>query len=111
MKNPVCVPGMDSNRIKPTFIQCYLLRIRAKKKIYYFANMIIFPLCNMSMQVVIHDQGTGSYPCPPQGWQRKIRLRANIEPLNGPYFLIACNAYSEQVGVNLQVGGFIGEMQ
>lgn len=43
--------------------------------------------------------GTGSYPCPPQGWQRRIRFIVSQNPLNGPYFFIASIAYDEHVGV------------
>lgn len=54
--------------------------------------------------------GTGSYPCPPQGWQRPILLAAKREPLSGPCFLIASIEYCEQVGVYLQVAGNNGEI-
>jgi hypothetical protein len=55
--------------------------------------------------------GTGSYPCPPQGWQRAMRLTASHEPRNAPYFFTASTAYSEQVGVYRQLAGVKGEMQ
>lgn len=55
--------------------------------------------------------GTGSYPCPPHGWQRNIRLMASHSPLNGPCFLMASRAYCEHVGVNLHEGGVNGDMQ
>lgn len=48
--------------------------------------------------------GTGSYPLPPQGWQLLTRFSANQNPLNGPYFLNASNAYWLQVGVYLHLG-------
>lgn len=35
----------------------------------------------------------------------------NAKPLIGPYFLRACNAYSEHVGVKRHDGGVIGDMQ
>lgn len=54
--------------------------------------------------------GTGSYPEPPQGWQRRMRFRDSQKPFIGPYFLKASNAYCEQVGVNLHVGGLRGDM-
>jgi hypothetical protein len=56
------------------------------------------------------NQGTGSYPCPPQGWQLQIRFPAKYDPFNAPYFLMACTAYSEQVGVYLHAIGSNGEM-
>ena len=55
--------------------------------------------------------GTGSNPCPPQGWQRAILLIASNKPRPAPYFLIASTAYSEQVGVYRQLAGVSGEMQ
>ena len=55
--------------------------------------------------------GTGSYPLPPHGWQRSIRLIAKYKPFTGPCFFSACTAYSEQVGVNLHEAGVIGEIQ
>jgi hypothetical protein len=36
--------------------------------------------------------GTGSYPCPPQGWQRPTLLMVSHNPLNTPYFLNASKA-------------------
>jgi hypothetical protein len=54
--------------------------------------------------------GTGSYPCPPQGWQRLNRLAVSHNPLNTPCFLNASSAYCEQVGVNRHLGPRIGEM-
>jgi hypothetical protein len=35
----------------------------------------------------------GSYPCPPHGWQRRIRRVAFHEPRMGPYFWMASIAY------------------
>lgn len=55
--------------------------------------------------------GTGSYPLPPQGLQRRILHTVRASPLNGPCFRKACKAYSEHVGVNRQTGGFRGDMQ
>jgi len=40
-----------------------------------------------------------------------MRRIARNPPLNGPYFLIACKAYSEQVGEKRQEAGVSGEMQ
>jgi len=59
----------------------------------------------------VYFHGTGSYPLPPHGWHLTNLFAANHDPLNGPYFFNAIRAYSEQVGVNLQEGGFNGEMQ
>ena len=55
--------------------------------------------------------GTGSYPLPPQGLQRRILHTVRASPLKGPCFRKACKAYSEHVGVNRQTGGFRGDMQ
>jgi hypothetical protein len=35
------------------------------------------------------NQGTGSYPLPPQGWQLEIRLTDNHPPLKSPCFFNA----------------------
>ena len=45
-------------------------------------------------------QGTGSYPNPPPGRHREIRLIPNQVPRIAPYFSIACLVYSLHVGVN-----------
>ena len=55
--------------------------------------------------------GTGSYPCPPQGWQRSSRLTARYKPFRGPCFCSASTAYWLQVGVKRHEGGVSGEMQ
>lgn len=55
-------------------------------------------------------QGTGSYPLPPQGWQRRMRRTASHNPLKGPCFWMASTAYCEQVGVKRQAGGVSGEI-
>jgi hypothetical protein len=47
----------------------------------------------------LSDHGTGSWPCPPQGWQREILFIVSHNPFTGPYFLNASNPYCEQVGV------------
>jgi hypothetical protein len=36
------------------------------------------------------NYGTGSKPCPPQGWHLLILLAVNQKPFIGPYFLKAC---------------------
>ncbi len=33
--------------------------------------------------------GTGSYPCPPQGWHLLTLFRVSHNPFSGPYFLNA----------------------
>ncbi len=43
--------------------------------------------------------GTGSYPCPPQGWHLLIRFAVSHNPFMGPYFFNASMPYCEQVGV------------
>ena len=43
--------------------------------------------------------GTGSYPCPPQGWHLAILFTVSHNPFTGPYFLKASMPYCEQVGV------------
>ena len=49
--------------------------------------------------MLFFNYGTGSYPWPPKGLQRKILLMASHVPLKGPYLMIASFAYCEQVGV------------
>lgn len=49
--------------------------------------------------------GTGSYPEPPHGLQRRIRQMARTMPFMGPCFINACRAYSEHVGVKRQLAG------
>lgn len=46
--------------------------------------------CRVKKRDFIH--GTGSYPLPPQGWQREILLIANHIPLNTPCFFNASAA-------------------
>ena len=70
----------------------------------------------MGMEIHFHKsfstarQGTGSYPLPPQGWQRRMRRTASHSPLKGPCFWMASTAYCEQVGVKRQAGGVSGEI-
>jgi hypothetical protein len=40
-----------------------------------------------------------------------MRFIASQLPFSGPYFFSACTAYSEQVGVYLQLAGVRGDMQ
>ena len=54
---------------------------------------------------ILSGMGTGSSPCPPQGWQRQTRFRASQLPLAGPCSCRASMAYSEQLGQYRQVGG------
>lgn len=72
------------------------------RRLFYISNFKS-PISNLA------SHGTGSCPCPPQGWHRSIRLIASHSPLNGPYFFNASTAYCEQVGVNLHLGPSIGE--
>ena len=65
------------------------------------------PVC---MYVNWNIHGTGSYPEPPQGWQRRMRLTARQNPLKGPCFLMASTAYCEQVGVKRHEGPIMGDM-
>ncbi len=84
------------------------------------AAAILFHMLNLFVVIDYKDmnfcrisgtpQGTGSYPDPPQGWQRRMRFSDSQNPLNGPYFRKASRAYWEHVGVNRQVGGLSGEM-
>ena len=61
-------------------------------------------------KIVAHGHGTGSYPLPPHGWQRRMRRMASQEPLMGPYLRRASMAYWLQVGTKRQLGGVKGEM-
>ena len=54
--------------------------------------------------------GTGSYPLPPQGWQRNNLRIVRYKPFIGPCFFNASTAYSEHVGTNLHEGGVIGDI-
>lgn len=65
----------------------------------------------MSSGLFFIAYGTGSYPDPPNGLQRRILLNASQPPLKGPYFRMASMAYCEHVGVNRQAAGVNGEMQ
>ena len=71
-----------------------------------FPVQFSFPCCFLSRAC----HGTGSYPLPPQGWQRRILLTARYSPFTGPCFTRACRAYSEQVGVKRHDGGVNGDM-
>jgi hypothetical protein len=55
------------------------------------------------------DQGTGSYPPWENGLHLKILHEARAPPFTGPYFIIACAAYSEQLGKYGHFVPFIGE--
>lgn len=50
-------------------------------------------------KVCFFGYGTGSYPLPPHGLQRKMRFMASHKPFVGPCFLMASMAYCEHVGV------------
>jgi hypothetical protein len=55
--------------------------------------------------------GTGSYPGLQNGLQRTNLFIKSQVPFAAPYFSIASSAYSEQVGVNLQLAGNTGDMR
>lgn len=65
----------------------------------------------MGMKIEQTSHGTGSYPLPPHGWQRKMRRTANQRPLKSPCFCSASIAYCEQVGVKRHEGGVSGEIK
>jgi len=44
---------------------------------------------------------------PEKGWHKKTLLNPNNGPLKGPYFKIACLAYSEQLGSKRHETGII----
>lgn len=46
--------------------------------------------------------GTGSWPCPPHGWQRSNRRRVSQPPRNKPWICSASIPYCEQLGVKRQ---------
>ncbi len=71
-----------------------------------------FPILSSGFEeeLIRLNQGTGSQPLPPQGWQLKIRLMASQPPFPTPCFMIASCAYVEHVGEYLQVAGSNGEM-
>ena len=61
----------------------------------------------MRMYVYAREyHGTGSYPLPPHGWQRQMRLMASHNPLIAPCLFIASIAYCEQEGVKRQQDKF-----
>lgn len=53
--------------------------------------------------------GTGSCPCPPQGWHLAIRFTDSHPPFKIPYFLIASRLYWEQVGMYRHLGPNAGD--
>jgi hypothetical protein len=63
---------------------------------------------HINVRVSFH--GTGSYPLPPQGWQRKIRFNVNQNPLKTPCFLNASIPYCEHDGTKRQFFGKNGEI-
>lgn len=63
---------------------------------YYFHNFLYY--------------FTGSYPLPPQGWQRLILLIPSQVPLKTPYLFTASIAYCEHVGWYLHAPGSSGDM-
>ena len=54
--------------------------------------------------------GTGSYPALQNGLHLSSLQRVRIDPTKNPRFVNASIAYSEQVGVNLQLGGSRGDI-
>ena len=54
--------------------------------------------------------GTGSYPCPAQGWHLITRFAVSHKPFIGPYFFKASIPYCEQVGVYRHLEPSHGEM-
>jgi len=70
---------------------------------------VLFYRDMMGMEINI-SHGTGSYPLPPQGWQRSSRRTASHKPFTGPYFRSASTAYWLHVGVNRHEGGVSGEI-
>ncbi len=54
--------------------------------------------------------GTGSYPLPPQGWQRHMRRMLSHSPFTAPCLRNASMAYWLHVGVKRQLGGNSGDM-
>jgi hypothetical protein len=57
--------------------------------IFYVLGFKYFNCNQKWLQFFIVTQGTGSEPCPPQGWHLEILLMVNHKPFNGPYFLKA----------------------
>jgi len=53
----------------------------------------------------VGSYGTGSQPPGWNGWQRHKRRTASPAPRQAPCRVMACAAYSEQVGENRQDGG------
>ena len=84
-----------------------MLQIPYPILIFYNYYVLVALLLYLSS---ILSYGTGSYPLPPQGLHLSIRHIARASPLKGPCFIIACLAYSEQVGVKRQEGGVKGEI-
>lgn len=78
-----------------------------------------FPSCSSSSGVVLRmghhvangvcSHVAGSYPLPPNGWQRANLHVVMIAPRVQPYLANACMAYSEHVGTYRQLGGSIGD--
>ena len=63
------------------------------------------PIISEVFMTSIHfSPGKLSTPLPPQGLHFRILFMAKNPPLKIPYLSIARNAYSEQVGWNLQLG-------
>jgi hypothetical protein len=67
-------------------------------------------ILSYSLENLFTLQGTGSYPCPPHGLQRKSRFMVIHPPFSAPYLFTASAPYWEQEGVYLQDGERSGEM-
>ena len=76
-----------------------------------FVALTVCEWISVIIRYNVDDYGTGSYPEPPHGWQRRILLMARYSPFIGPCFFIASTAYCEHVGINLHDGGVKGDMQ
>lgn len=109
-------PGMNAGRIEPARLKRE--GGRTQQGIFWQIDdsLVCWSMEVMGMEIHFHKsfsttrQGTGSYPLPPQGWQRRMRRTASHNPLKGPCFWMASTAYCEQVGVKRQAGGVSGEI-
>ena len=63
--------------------------------ILIFSSCALYPIPD-----TLH--GTGSYPCPPQGWQEQTLFVVSQLPFSAPCFFIASIPYCEQEGSYLQ---------
>lgn len=68
---------------------------------YYVTLLVLRKFTSLDLIV----QGTGSYPCPPQGWHDTNLLKDSHPPNRNPCLLTASTPYCEQVGVYRQLEG------